>query len=83
LFLKETLYMHTIERKIHLIEEVLKVKNTSTLDALELALKKSNKSKGKKSSIYDFVGIITKEESRQIKKAIKETAETINADDWR
>jgi hypothetical protein len=75
--------MHTIERKIHLIEEVLKVKNESTLDALELALKKSKKSKGKKSSIYDFVGIITKEESRQIKKAIKETAETINADDWR
>ncbi len=70
--------MHTIERKIHLIEEVLKVTNVSTLDALELALKKSKKLKEKKSRIYDFVGVITKEESRQIRKAIKGTAETIN-----
>ena len=75
--------MHTIERKIHLIEEVLKVNNESTLDALEIALKKSKKPKGKKSSIYDFVGVISKDESAQMKKAIKETAETINADDWK
>jgi hypothetical protein len=75
--------MYSIERKINLIEEVLKINNESTLEALEAALEKSKKTEDKKLSIYDFVGVITKEESRQMKKAIKETAETINADDWK
>ncbi|HUZ60523.1 MAG TPA: hypothetical protein VMU83_17260 [Hanamia sp.] len=75
--------MHTIERKIHLIEEVLKIDNESILQALEVALEKSKKPKNKKRSIYDFVGVITNEEAKQMKKAIKETAETINADDWK
>ena len=72
--------MHTIERKIHLIEEVLKAKNDTVLDALENALLKL---KDTKSNIYDFVGVITEEEAEQMKKAIKETAEIINDDDWK
>ena len=75
--------MHTIERKIHLIEEVLKANDESILDALEIALGKSKKRKDKKLNIYDFVGVISKEEAAQMKKAIKETAETINTDDWK
>ncbi len=75
--------MHTIERKIHLIEEVLKANDESILDALEIALGKSKEGKEKKLNIYDFVGVISKEEAAQMKKAIKETAETINADDWK
>ena len=75
--------MHTIERKIHLIEEVLKANDESVLDALEIALGKSKEGKEKKLNIYDFVGVISKEEAAQMKKAIKETAETINADDWK
>ena len=72
--------MHTIERKIHLIEEVLKAKNNSILDALENALLKL---KDTKLNINDFVGVITEEEAEQMKKAIKETAENINEDDWK
>lgn len=75
--------MHTIERKIHLIEEVLKVDNESTLDALEIALKKSKEPEEKKFSIYDFVGVVSKKEAAQMKKVIKETAEIINDDDWK
>jgi UDP-glucose 6-dehydrogenase len=75
--------MYAEKRKMHLIEEVLKVNNNDTLTALETVLKKSKTSKEKKLSIYDFVGILTKKETSDIRKAIKESAETINADDWK
>ena len=75
--------MYTETRKMHLIEEVLKVNNDDTLTALEIVLKNSKPLKGKKLSIYDFVGILTKKETSDMRKAIKESAETINADDWK
>ena len=75
--------MYAETRKMHLIEEVLKVNNDDTLTALEIVLKKSKTLKQKKLSIYDFVGILTKKETSDMRKAIKESAETINADDWK
>lgn len=75
--------MHTIERKMLLIEEVLKAKNDSILDALENALLKIKNKKNAKSTINDFVGVITEKEATQMQEAIKETAETINQDDWK
>ena len=78
--------MYTEARKIHLIEEVLKVTSEATLKELEGVLKKSEKkssSKKKKPGIYDFVGILTKKESSEMRKAIEETCETINPDDWK
>jgi UDP-glucose 6-dehydrogenase len=75
--------MYAETRKMHLIEEVLKVNNDDTLTALETVFKKTKTSKEKKASIYDFVGILTKKETSDMRKAIKESAETINADDWK
>jgi hypothetical protein len=78
--------MYTEARKIHLIEEMLKVTSEATLKELEGVLKKSEKkisSKKKKFGIYDFVGILTKRESNEMRKAIEETCETINPDDWK
>jgi hypothetical protein len=76
--------MFTEARKIHLIEEVLKVDNEATLIELETVIKKSKKTgKEKKPSIYDFVGILTRKEANEMRKAIEETCETINPDDWK
>ena len=78
--------MYKEVRKIHLIEELLKVTNETTLTELEILLKKSGKKaipKKKKPSIYDFVGIISKRESSAMRKAIKESCEIINPDDWK
>ena len=77
--------MYTEARKISLIEEVLKVDNEATLTALEAVLKKSRKKTipGKKSRMYDFVGIRTKKEANTMRTAIAETCETIHADDWK
>ncbi len=75
--------MYADARKIHLIEKMLKVTDETTLKELETTLSKTNRPKAKKGSIYDFVGILTKKEATEMRNAIKETAETIHADDWK
>ncbi len=76
--------MFAESRKIHLLEEVLKVTNEATLVELESVLKKPEKkakNEGNVTSIYDFVGMLTPKEADTMKQAIAETCETINADD--
>ena len=75
--------MYIESRKIHLIEEVLKVEDESTLTALETVLKKAKKLKEKRHGIYDFVGVISKKEATDMRRAIEETCETINENDWK
>ncbi len=76
--------MYTEARKIHLIKEVLKITSETTLSELETVLEKSKKKgREKKLSIYDFVGILSNKETSEIRKAIEETSETINVDDWK
>ena len=78
--------MYTESRKIHLLEEVLKITNEATLVELETVVSRSKKNtpaKEKKPSIYDFVGMLTKKEAKQMRKAISETSEKINPDDWK
>ena len=75
--------MYAETRKIQLIEDVLKVDNDSILSKLENVLKNARATKDKKKTIYDFVGIISNKEAQEIKKAIKETSETIHIYDWK
>ncbi len=78
--------MYTEARKIHLIEEVLKVTNEDVLIELEDLLKDSKTKinlKNKKHSIYDFVAFIKKSEAKEMRISINETCENINADDWK
>jgi len=74
-------------RKLHLIEEVLKIKSEATLSALEDFLKKSKvkaKKQSRTTSVFnEFSGIWTKEEAEEIERAIEESCETINPDDWK
>ena len=78
--------MYIEARKIQLIEEVLKIKSEETISQLETVLKKAKMratSKAANPSIYDFLGIMTKKEANAMRKAIEETSETINPDDWK
>jgi hypothetical protein len=75
--------MYAEAKKIRVIEEVLKINNAAPLEELEKVLQKWKKNKAKKSSIYDFIGVLSNTETKQIKKAIAETVETINEDEWR
>lgn len=65
--------MYREAQKIHIIEEVLKVDDPSTLDELETFLKKPGKGKSSKKSIYDFVGVLSDKDAEKMKKVIKET----------
>ena len=75
--------MYQETRKMHLIEEVLKVRNEETLAKLETVLVKSKSRKKGNASILYFVGVMSKKETSQMRKAIEETCETVNADDWK
>ncbi len=75
--------MYAELKKIQVIEEVLKINNVAPLEELEKVLQKWKKNKIKAKSIYDFVGVLSTTETKQMKKAIAETVETINADDWK
>lgn len=75
--------MFTESRKIHLIEEVLKIDNDITLQKLESVLKNSGRESKKKASAQEFVGLWNKKDASLIEKAIKEGCEQISADDWK
>jgi len=70
-------------RKIHLIEEVLRINDEPTLSALEGVLKKAKDSETNKMSIYDFVGLLSEKETKQVKKAIAESCEIVHTQDWK
>lgn len=72
--------MYSEARKIHLIEEVLKIKSDAVLLEIETILSSYNHPK-KKASIYDFVGIVSKNEAEDMKQAISESCENIDEND--
>ena len=75
--------MYKESQKIHLIEEVLKLEDAATLNEIETLLKKSKKVKVHTKTIYDFVGVLSVNEAEKMKKAIAESCEIINEDDWK
>lgn len=63
--------MHSEARKLHVIEEVLKVKNEAVLIELEAVLKKNSDAENNSSKIItrkpsDFAGSISKETAQAI-----------------
>ncbi|CAM3987774.1 hypothetical protein SAMN06265348_104451 [Pedobacter westerhofensis] len=76
--------MHLETRKLHLIEEMLKVKSEATLSALEKLLKSTNSKTVKKTpSLKDFSGIWSKDEAEEMERIIAQSCETIHPDDWK
>ena len=76
--------MYSEAKKLHIIEEVLKIDNEAILMELEAVLNKTHGSDIKlKMSAHDFSGIWSKEEAEEIERIIEESCETINPDDWK
>ena len=77
--------MFSESKKIHIIEEILKIKNENTLSALENFLKKSRikNQSSNASEISSFSGIWSKVEAENISKAIVDSCKTIHPDDWK
>ena len=62
---------------------MLKVKSDAVLLQIETILNSYNSKVEKKPSIYDFVGIISKNEAVEMNRAITETCEIIDENDWK
>lgn len=71
--------MYAEIRKLHLIEEVLKISNEQTLSALEAVLQeKSSPEKNSINAITALSGIWSEEEAQEIENIIVENCEQIN-----
>jgi hypothetical protein len=75
--------MYSDARKLHLLDEVMKISNEATLLKIESFVKASKGSKKKKESFKDFAGTLTAEEANEMQRIIEESCETINPEDWK
>ena len=76
--------MYSEARKMHLIEDLIKVKNEAVLIEIESVLKRAAQTnEGGRLSAHDFVGIWSKEDAETIEKAIEDGCEQIHPDDWK
>jgi hypothetical protein len=77
--------MYLEAKKLHIIQEVLKINSDTALSALERFIKKAQMDENKKTNlgIADFSGIWTEDEAKEIEQIIAESCETIHPDDWK
>lgn len=70
-------------KKLHLIEEILKIENDALLAAIESAIAKSKLHAVARKSFTSFSGMWTKEEADELEWNIEEGCEQIHPDDWK
>lgn len=75
--------MYGEAKKLHLIEELLKVENDAVLSEVEHILLKNKLVKQERKKFTDFAGMMTDEEADELEKIIKEGCEQIHPDDWK
>jgi hypothetical protein len=75
--------MYADAKKIHLIEEILKIETDDALIAVEEVLKAYNSKAASRKSFKDFAGILTQEEAEKLELIIEQGCETIHTDDWK
>ncbi len=75
--------MYPEAKKLHLIEEILKIENVEVLAAVESVIVKNMKNAVTRPSFKDFAGMMSEEEVNKLEKTIEEGCETINTNDWK
>ncbi len=75
--------MYGEAKKLHLIEEILKIENDSVLDEVETVIIKNKLPSVSDKKFKDFSGIWSVQEADEMKRIIEETCEQINPDDWK
>jgi hypothetical protein len=75
--------MYGEAKKLHLIEEILKIENEAVLAEVETVITRSKLHTINRRSFKDFVGKMSEEETRELEKIIEEGCEQINPDDWK
>ncbi len=76
--------MYSEAKKLHLIEEVIKIKSEAVLMEIEAVVNKTLRAKkSKKTSAHDFLGLLSEKDASLMDAAIEEGCEQINPDDWK
>lgn len=75
--------MYGEARKLHLIEEILKVENDDVLLQVESLLANSKHETNARTDFNTFAGMMSDKEADAFEKAIESGCETINPDDWK
>ena len=75
--------MYGEAKKLHLIEEILKIENDSILSQLEAIINSNKVLFLNKSSFKAFAGKMTDDEVGELEKIIEEGCEKINEDYWK
>jgi len=75
--------MYSEGKKLHLIEEILRIENESVLNEVEVIIRRNRLREDNAKSVDDFAGIWTKKEADEIKRIIEDNCEQINPDDWK
>lgn len=76
--------MYSEAKKLHLIEEVIKIKSEAVLMEIEAVVKRTIRLKrSRKVSAHDFSGLLSKKDASLIDAAIEEGCERVNPDDWK
>jgi hypothetical protein len=75
--------MYGEAKKLHLIEEILKIENEAVLEEVETVINRNKLHAVASGGFKDFFGIWTAEEGDEIKRIIEESCEQINPDDWK
>jgi hypothetical protein len=75
--------MYAETKKLHLIEELLKVDNDTVLAEVEKVLAKSKSQLPGSNRFRNFSGTLSLEEVNELERNIEEGCEQINEDDWK
>jgi hypothetical protein len=75
--------MYTEAKKLHLIEELLKVESDAVLAELEMVLSKFNSPGSDRKSFKTLVGALSSKEVAELENNIEEGCEQVNEDDWK
>ena len=75
--------MYGEAKKLHLIEEILKIENDALLAEVETVITKGKMHAITRRSFKDFSGTMSDEEVDELGKIIEEGCEQIHPDDWK
>jgi len=77
------LYMFGEAKKLHLIEEILKIENEAVLTEVETVINRSKLHAVGRRNFNDFAGTLTDDEATELEKIIEDGCEQIHPDDWK
>jgi hypothetical protein len=75
--------MYGEAKKLHLIEEILKIENDAVLVEVETVITRSKLHAIGRRSFKEFAGLLSDEEAARMEKIIEEGCEQIHPDDWK